>query len=80
MDSGGVLSLPFLEGMEVIFEGLKKSIEDRDFMLYVAVYPYMDSKSFVDFDKFRKMLRGGEENPDPNRLIESAERIKALDV
>ena len=47
-----VLSLDFLEGLELIVESFKKEKEERVWQLYVSKYPLMNQDNFISYEDF----------------------------
>ena len=53
-DINFVLNLDYELGIKLINKALEKQQEDRMWLLYAGIYPNMDKKTFVPFEKFFK--------------------------
>ena len=51
-----ILSLDFLEGLELIVESFKKEKEERIWQLYVSKYPLMNQDNFISYEEFLNTL------------------------
>lgn len=51
-----VLSLDFLEGLELIVESFKKEKEERIWQLYTSKYPLMSADNFIEYEEFLNNL------------------------
>jgi hypothetical protein len=71
--------MPFLDGVDLINKAIEQTHEQRDWDLYRSVYPNMDKKSFVSFDKFRgKNVSTSTNKPKMTKqeIIDMAENIR----
>lgn len=74
-----VFNLAWNNGIELINKAIEKRNEQRDWEMWISVYPNMDKKTFISFEKFRKK---GRELPQNNlttaEIIEKAEEIRKI--
>jgi hypothetical protein len=52
-----ILEMDFEDGVEIINKAIEKSAEQRDWEIWVSLYPHFDKKSFISFEKFSKGFR-----------------------
>jgi hypothetical protein len=41
------------DGITLINKAIEKRNEEKDWEMWIAIYPNMDKKTFISFDKFR---------------------------
>jgi hypothetical protein len=74
-----VFNLAWNNGIELINKAIGKRNEQRDWEMWLSVYPNMDKKTFVSFEKFQQK---GRELPQNNfttaEIIEKAEEIRKI--
>lgn len=76
-----VNNLSWQDGIKLINKALEKQTEQRDWDMWISIYPNMDKKSFIPFEKFRgkkQNLIKKENNLTKNEIIERAEEIRKL--
>ena len=69
------------DGIKLINKAIEKKQEKRDWELYCTVYPSMDKKTFIPFEKFRgkKQMPGKlKKELTKEEIIAQAEEIRKL--
>lgn len=69
------------DGINVINKAIEKQNERRDWELYCTVYPNMDKKTFVPFEKFRgkkQVINKSKKELTKDEIIAQAEEIRKL--
>lgn len=46
-------NLNWIDGIELINKALEKRNEQRDWDMWISIYPNMDKNTFIPFEKFR---------------------------
>ena len=80
-DTNFVLFLYWQDGIKLINKAIEKKQEKLDWELYCTVYPDMDKKTFVPFEKFRskKQIPGKQKKElTKEEIIAQAEEIRKL--
>jgi len=78
-----VNSLPWTDGIELINKAIEKRNEQRDWDMWISIYPTMDKKSFISFEKFRSKkqvvsVMHCKKHISAEEIIEKAEEIRKL--
>lgn len=76
-----VLNLYWEDGINLINKAIEKRNEQRDWEMWISVYPDMDKKTFVPFEKFRgKKQTPGKPKKELTKaeIIAQAEEIRKL--
>jgi hypothetical protein len=77
-----VYGLSWTDGILLINKAIEKRKEEKDWDMWVAVYPHMDKKSFISFEKFRGKKKIANVAPSKNmskdEIMKKAEEIKML--
>ena len=70
------------DGITLINKAIEKRNEEKDWEMWIAIYPNMDKKTFISFDKFRgkkedpsKTPRKQKKNLTDAQIIAKAERL-----
>lgn len=76
------MDLDFEDGINLTNEAIKKQQEQKDWELYLSIYPNMDKNTFIPFEKFRSKNISSKKTEKveltSKELIEKAESIKKL--
>ena len=52
-----VNKLPWKKGINLINKAIEKRNEQRDWEMWISIYPNMDKVNFIPFEKFRSKAR-----------------------
>ena len=76
-----VYNLSWIDGIELINKAIEKRNEQKDWDMWLTLYPNMDKKTFISFDKFRgkkqvKVINNTKLTKE--EIIEKAEELRKL--
>ena len=80
-DTDCIFDLRWDDGIRLINKAIEKNQEKRDWNLYCTVYPSMDKKTFIPFNKFRGKKHApvtAKKELTKEQIIEQAEEIRKL--
>jgi hypothetical protein len=43
----------WIDGIEIINKATEKEVEQREWEMWISIYPSMNKENFISFDKFR---------------------------
>jgi hypothetical protein len=72
--------LDWIDGIELINKAILKQRERQEWEMWLTLYPNMDKKNFIPFEKFKSKQRTGKPKKilSNNEIIEKAEEIRKL--
>jgi len=75
-----VLNINWVDGINLINKAIEKTVEQKDWDLYKAIYPNMDKKTFItfkDFVKKKEVVTPKQEKSD-DEILQKAEELRKL--
>lgn len=73
------MKMPFGHALRIIRKGREKEAEDRLWMQYTSIYPYMNEENFISFDDFKNSCFKPEEKKLPvEEIMSNVEDIIGL--
>lgn len=76
-----VVNLDWRDGLNLINKAIEKRKEEREWDMWISLYPKMDKKSFIPFEKFcgkKKHIKIHKKELTKQEIIEQAEEIRKL--
>ena len=79
-----VYNLHWIEGLEIIKKANEKIKEQKDWEVWLAIYPTMDNDTYISFDDFRGKSKKSEQSKSnkpklsQNEILAKADEIKRL--
>jgi hypothetical protein len=71
----------WIDGLKLINKALEKQNEQREWEMWISIYPKMDEKNFISFEKFKskKQVKSqAKKHLTAQEIIEQAEEIRKL--
>lgn len=75
-----IFNLTWIDGVEIINKAIEKTTEEKDWDLYISVYPNMDKSNFITFDKFKskKQTVKNENKLSKEEILQKAEELRKI--
>jgi hypothetical protein len=71
----------WIDGIKLINKAIEKRSEQREWDMWISVYPDMDKKTFISFEKFKNKIYAPKQTQNvltKNEIIEKSEEIRKL--
>ena len=75
-----VFNLFWFEGLAIIQKAIEKTVEQKDWEMWLVMYPTFSKETFIPFDKFRtqKTKKSTKKELTNQEIIEQAESTRLL--
>lgn len=77
------MSMDWFDGIELINKAIEKELEQKDWEVWLSIYPKMNQDNFIPFEKFKSKNNKSDTKKESKKLaaeeiIERAENMKSV--